>query len=400
MTCRTIVIIALLLIGSPIFAQEPSELFRRLDRNKDGKVTKEEFSAPFDEIDANKDGVITPEEDQAFARRRAGQPGQGQPGQGQPGQGQPGQGQPGQGQPGQGQPGQGQPGQGQPGQRPRIPDSIKAELDVPYADTDNPRQRLDLFLPKNPKSDKPLPVVAFIHGGAWLGGDKQAGQGLIAPLVNSGEYAGVSIGYRLSPEAIWPAQIHDCKAAIRWLRANAKKYNLDPDRIGVTGTSAGGHLVAMLGTSGDVASLEGTLGPHLSVSSRVACVVDQFGPTDLLTMRGDHNNPNSPEAKLIGGAVQENKEAARNASPITYVSKDDPPFMLIHGTNDPVVPFSQSEELRDALKKADVEAVLIPVEGAGHGRFMTPEVSRRLTQFFDKHLRGKDVSISAEPISP
>jgi acetyl esterase/lipase len=368
MTCRPVAIIALLLIGSPLVAQETSELFRRLDRNKDGKVTKEEFIAPFDEIDANKDGVITPDEDRAFARRLFGQ--------------------------------SGQPGQGPPGQRPRIPDSVKAELDVPYAETDNPRQRLDLYLPKNPKSDKPLPVVAFIHGGAWLGGDKQAGVGMIAPLVASGEYAGVSIGYRLSGEAIWPAQIHDCKAAIRWLRANAKKYNLDPDRIGVTGTSAGGHLVAMLGTSGDVAALEGTLGSHTGVSSRVACVVDQFGPTDLLTMRGDHNNPNSPESKLIGGPVQEKEEAARNASPVTYVSKDDPPFMLIHGTNDQVVPFSQSEELRDALKKAGVEAVLISVEGAGHGRFGTPEVQRRMTQFFDKHLQGKDVSISTEPIKP
>ena len=135
------------------------------------------------------------------------------------------------------------------------------------------------------------------------------------------------------------------------LRANAKKYNLDPDHIGVTGGSAGGHLVAMLGTSGDVSALEGTLGEHTGLSSRVTCVVDQFGPADLLTMGGWHNGPTSPEARLIGGAVQDNPEKARAASPISYVSKDDPPFMIIHGTNDPVVPFSQSEELLAALRK-------------------------------------------------
>lgn len=286
--------------------------------------------------------------------------------------------------------------QGGPG--PAIPDTVRAELDVPYAGTDNPRQRLDLFLPKMPKSDKPLPVVAFIHGGAWQGGDKRGGAGVVLPLVESGQYAGVSIGYRLTGEATWPAQIHDCKAAIRWLRGNARKYNLDPDRIGVTGGSAGGHLVAMLGTSGGVAELEGNLGEHTGQSSRVACVVDQFGPSDLLTMGGWHNGPKSPEARLIGGPVQENKEQALAASPIEYVAKDNPPLMMIHGTNDQIVPFGQSEELLAALRKVGVEAVLIPVAGAGHGNFGTPEPARRMRQFFDKHLLGQEVSISTEPI--
>lgn len=346
----------LLFAGGQVHAQETSEQFKRLDRNKDGKITKDEFSGPiFDQIDTNKDGVVTAEEDQAFVRRRPAGPGQ------------------------------------------RVPDTIKAELDLPYAGTDNPRQKLDLYLPKTRKDDKPLPVVVFIHGGAWQGGDKRGGLGTVAPLVESGEYAGVSIGYRLTGEAIWPAQIHDCKAAIRWLRANAKKYNLDPDKIGVTGTSAGGHLVAMLGTTGDVKELEGKLGEYLNESSRVTCVVDQFGPTDLLAMGGSHNNPNSPESKLVGGAVQETQKMAREASATTHVSKDDPPFMLLHGTNDNVVPFNQSELLHDALKKGGVESMLLPVEGAGHG-FRTNEVAERMRLFFDKHLRGKDVKISAEPI--
>lgn len=354
--CLAALLLVMLVSMSEIQAQT-SEQFQRLDRNKDGKVTKDEFSGPiFDQIDTNKDGVITAAEDQAFSRRRPAGP------------------------------------------QVRVPDTITAELNVPYAATDNPRQTLDLYLPKVRHDDKPLPVVVFIHGGAWQAGDKRGGIGALAPLVESGEYAGVSVGYRLTGEAIWPAQIHDCKAAIRWLRANAEKYNLDPDKIGVTGTSAGGHLVAMLGTTGDVPELEGKLGEHLQESSRVACVVDQFGPSDLLAMGGSHNNPNSPESKLVGGAVQETQKVAREASATTHVSKDDPPFLLIHGTSDNVVPFNQSELLHKALQKGGVDSTLIPVQGGGHGNFRTNEVAERLRQFFDKHLRGKDVKISADPI--
>lgn len=352
-------LLTFLLAMSDVHAQETSEPFKRLDRNQDGKITKDEFSgALFKRIDSNKDGVLTAEEDQAFSRRRpAGH-----------------------------------------GAQVRIPDTIKAELDLPYAGTENPRQKLDLYLPQTRNDDKPIPVVVFILGGAWQAGDKRGGFGAIGPLVESGEYAGVSVGYRLTGEAIWPAQIHDCKAAIRWLRANAKKYNLDPEKIGVTGTSAGGHLVAMLGTTGDVPELEGKLGEHLMESSRVTCVVDQFGPSDLLAMGGSHNNPNSPESKLVGGAVQETQEVAREASATTHVSKEDPPFLLIHGTSDNLVPFHQSELLYEALKKGGVDSTLVPVQGGGHGNFGTREVAERVRQFFDKHLRGQDVVISAEPI--
>lgn len=359
---RVSVIVAVLMSYSICMGQETSEQFRRLDRNQDGKLTKDEFTGPlFDQIDTNKDGIVTAEEDQAFVKRRNAGP-------------------------------------GQPGQPIVIPVSVTAELDIPYADTENPRQSLDLYLPKRPKTDKPLPVVVFVHGGGWQNGDKRGGFGMIRQLVVSGEYAGVSVGYRLSGEAIWPAQIHDCKAAIRWLKANAGKYQLDPDRIGVTGTSAGGHLVAMLGTSGDVKALEGTLGKHLDQNSRVACVADQFGPTDLLTMGRPHDNPNSPESKLVGGAIQDHKEAAESASPLHYVSENAPPFLFIHGTKDKVVPFSQSESLETALRKVGVKTVLVPVTDGGHGNFGTPEVAARLKQFFDKHLLGQEVTISPEPI--
>ena len=346
------VVVAISISCVTVMGQETSEQFRRLDRNQDGQLTRDEVAGPlFDQIDTNKDGIITAEEDQAFVKRRNAGP-------------------------------------GQQGQLNVIPESMKAELDIPYADTENPRQCLDIYLPKRPKTDKLLPVVVFIHGGGWQNGDKRGGFGMVRPLVVSGEYAGVSVGYRLSGEAIWPAQIHDCKAAIRWLKANSGKYQLDPDRIGVTGTSAGGHLVAMLGTSGDVTALEGTLGKHLDQNSRVACVADQFGPTDLLTMGRPHDNPNSPESKLIGGAIQDHKEAAETASPLHYVSEDDPPFLFIHGTKDKVVPFTQSESLEAALKKVGVKTVLVPVTDGGHGNFGTTDVASRLKQFFEKHLLG------------
>jgi acetyl esterase/lipase len=255
-------------------------------------------------------------------------------------------------------------------QPPPLPDGVEAHLDIPYADTDHPRQRLDLYLPEARASDKLLPVIAFIHGGAWRAGNKEGGRGQVLRFARSGEYAGVSIGYRLSSDAVWPAQIHDCKAAIRWLRAHAAEYNLDPDRIGVMGSSAGGHLVAMLGVSNGVEDLAGDVGPDTEQPSGVTCVVDLFGPTDLLTMndypsRIDHDSPNSPESLLIGGAIQRHPDTARAASPLSYVTRDDAPILIIHGTDDPLVPFNQSEQFLAALKQAGVESYLIPVEG-GH----------------------------------
>ena len=279
----------------------------------------------------------------------------------------------------------------------QIPESIRAITDLPYADTDNPRQCLDLYLPKQPSSDKPLPVVAVIHG-TYQSADKQSGFGIAIGLMQGGNFAVISIGYRLSDEAKWPAQIHDCKAAIRWVRANAETYNLDPDHIGVIGPSAGGHLAAMLGTTGNVAALEGTVGQHLEFSSRVSCVVDLFGPVDLLTLGGNHDLANSAESRLIGGPLQDMKDVARQASVTTYVTRDASPFLIIHGTKDPLVPFQQSVLLAEALGKIGRSVLLIPVNGGGHGNFRNPEVARRYRSFFDAHLRRTHAGISTEPI--
>jgi acetyl esterase/lipase len=286
---------------------------------------------------------------------------------------------------------------------PRVPDSIEAQRDIPYARTDHERQRLDLYLPKNRNSDRPLPVIAFIHGGAWRGGEKRGGLSWVRPYVESGHYAGVSVGYRLSQHAQWPAQIHDCKAAVRWIRAHAKENGLDPERIGVIGTSAGGHLVAMLGTSGNARHLEGDLGGHTDQSSEVTCVVDYFGPSDFLTIADypsqlDHAAADSPEALLIGGAIKDQPERARDVSPVTYVSADDPPFLIVHGTQDRVVPYNQSERLRDALRQAGVEVAMISVEGGGHGGFQSEVLTERVRAFFDKHLRGQHAQFADETV--
>jgi acetyl esterase/lipase len=270
------------------------------------------------------------------------------------------------------------------GLRPNLPDGSKAHRDLEYVRGGHERQRLDLYLPE--KADRPLPVIVWVHGGAWLAGSKEGG-GPALSFVRRG-YAVASINYRLSQHARFPAQIEDCKAAIRWLRANAKTYGLDPDHIGVWGASAGGHLVALLGTSGDVKELEGKDGPA-DQSSRVQAVVDWFGPTDVTKMGGSHDGPDSPEARLLGGPVQENKEKAERANPIAYVTKDDPPFLILHGDKDTTVPFSQSELLEEALRKAGLDVTFRPVKGAGHGgREFSSEENRKLVEeFFDKHLK-------------
>jgi acetyl esterase/lipase len=248
--------------------------------------------------------------------------------------------------------------------------------------------KLDLYLPV--EADAPYPVILWIHGGGWRGGSKERCGA--RDLTNRG-FAVASINYRLSQEATFPAQIHDCKAAVRWLRANAKKYRLNPDKIGAWGASAGAHLAALLGTAGDVKDLEGDLG-NPGVSSRVQAVCDWFGPTDFLQMNAhmrpgaglDHDAEDSPESLLIGGAIQHNKEKVARANPITYVSRDDPPFLIMHGDRDAVVPSHQSEILHEALKKAGVDSTYHVVRGAGHG-FGGPENMRKVEEFFNRHLK-------------
>jgi acetyl esterase/lipase len=278
-------------------------------------------------------------------------------------------------------------------------EKVVVERDVVYGRAGERELKLDLVKPRNPGAAK-LPVAVFIHGGGWRAGDKAAGLPRVAPLAATGDYVGVSVGYRLSGEAVWPAQIHDCKAAIRWVRANADKLGIDPEKIGVWGTSAGGHLVSLLGASGDVEALEGENGSP-GHSSRVACVVNFCGPTDFTAILERMPAGDAPAAvtALLGGTLAEKRDEAKAASPVTWVSKDAPPFLHVHGTDDKTVPIGQAERLHAALRKAGVDSTLVKIEGGGHA-IGGPEVARRVEAFLAKHLRGQDVEVSGEPIQP
>ncbi len=264
--------------------------------------------------------------------------------------------------------------------RPQLPPGVDVLRDLEYGRADGKPLFLDLYLPE--KREGPLPLIIWIHGGAWKSGSKE---GPSPALRFTGEgYAVAHVEYRLSQVAIFPAQIHDCKGAVRWLRANAAKHNLDPNRFVAWGASAGGHLVALLGTSGGVAELEGKVN-DLKESSRVQAVVDWFGPADLPHM-GEaesyirHNAPDSPEAKLLGGAIPDNLDKAAKASPTTYASKDCPPFLIMHGDRDFEVPFNQSERLYETLKRAGAQVTFIPMKGAGHG-FGGPKAIQPVQEF-------------------
>ncbi|MCG3119672.1 MAG: Acetyl esterase [bacterium] len=268
---------------------------------------------------------------------------------------------------------------------------------VEYANVDGISLKLDLYLPKNVA--KPYPVIVWIHGGGWVGGSKE--NPTAASMALQG-YAVVSINYRLSGQAIFPAQIHDCKAAIRWIRANAVQYGFNSEKIGAWGSSAGGHLAAMLGTAGNVDSLEGTVGGNLQFSSRVQAVCDWYGPTNLPTICDfpsgiDHCALTSPEALLIGGAIKDNLAQAIAASPFTYVTSNDPPFLIQHGTNDMTVPFHQSVELDSALQAVGVNVQFQPIANTGHGGggFAADSTRRQVSAFFDRYLKTPTTGVYA-----
>ena len=260
--------------------------------------------------------------------------------------------------------------------------------DVVYQQVDGRSLRLDIYSPKS--ITHPLPVVLWIHGHRWSYGSKEQ-----RPSVNlmAQGYIVVSIDYRLSGEAPFPAAIEDCKAAVRWLRANAATYQIDPDHIGAWGHSAGGHLAALLGTSGGVAELEGA-GDNSTFSSRVQAVCDMSGPSDILQFYetvsslndGSGRRAKSSVEQFLGGSVEQNRAKAIAASPTTYVSKDDAAFLIIHGENDTSIPVSQSELFVDKLKAAGVDATLEIAKGRGHG-IGAPSFASDIIGFFDKHLK-------------
>ena len=282
------------------------------------------------------------------------------------------------------------------------PAAVRRIPDLRYASS-HPRQRLDILLPATRQTDEPLPVVVYVHGGAWLGGHRRAGISRLAPLVSSGRYAGVTVGYRLSGDAIWPAQLEDLRSAIRWLRLNAPEHGLDASRIGIWGPSTGGHLASLLAVTGGAPLPQGDAGTRKDVASRVSCVVSTSAPADLSTLHEgesdiEHDAPDSPVSLLLGGPPLERQEAAQSASPMSWVSPGDPPMLLVHGTADRVVPFAQSRAFHERLRQSDIDATLVPVEGGGHGDFGNPRVERRIAHFFARHLLARDVEVSSEAI--
>jgi acetyl esterase/lipase len=282
-------------------------------------------------------------------------------------------------------------------------DKVEFKLDQPYAGNQNPRQMMDVFLPKQRMSEKPLPVVVFIHGGGWIGGDRKGYAGAAANLVSTGKYVAVSVGYRMSNEAKWPAQIHDCKAAIRYVRGHAKEWNIDPERIGATGASAGGHLVTLLGVTEGVKELEGELGEFRDQKSSVTCVVNFCGPMNLADplMQGEAAKRDDPAvAGLVGGNLKDKADAVKSASPLTYVNKNAVPIMTIHGTRDERVNYEQAEKLEAALKSAGAVHYLIPVTNAGHGIPVGPELLNRINLFWENYLQGNKCDIPLTPIDP
>lgn len=270
------------------------------------------------------------------------------------------------------------------------PDSVTAYKDLFYVPgSHNPKQALDLYIPKDHRAGEKLPLIIWVHGGGWLGGDKS--ENMWMQIVKGG-FAAASVNYRFTDEAQFPAQIFDVKAAVRWLRAHASEYDIDPNRIGAWGASAGGHLVALLGTSSGIKELEGDEG-NPSFSSRVEAVCDYFGPSDLVDVldqrqRQTGKAPVEPLVdKLLGGTPAERPEKARLASPVTFVTKHAPPFLIVHGDRDPIVPFQQSLELAETLKKHGVECSLIIVRGGLHGDFKgRPDIPKTTIQFFKDKL--------------
>lgn len=271
---------------------------------------------------------------------------------------------------------------------------VTLEENITYGEGGDTELKLDIA---QPGGDGPFPAIVFIHGGGWYQGNRQGYRSQIMEAAKRG-YVAATISYRLmkfdeekkettTATPNFPAQIHDAKASIRWLRANAKKYHVDPDRIGVTGGSAGGHLSLLVGLTDAQSNLEGE-GGNPDQSSRVQAVVNVFGPTDMAAC-----HKTTVVAWIfrlfMGGTPVETAETYKAASPITYVSQDDPPVLTLHGDRDMLVPIAQATILDEKMKAAGAPHTLMIFEGQGHG-FGGEYAQRSMTatwEFFDQHLK-------------
>jgi len=268
-------------------------------------------------------------------------------------------------------------------------DIIKTE-DILYRTVDGYELRLDIVRP-DPVPDAPMPVVLYLFGSGWaIARRKDEEQNPAQFLAAHAGMCVASIDYRLSSQAIFPAQIADARAAVRWLRTHAKTYSLDPERIGVWGYSSGGHLVSLLGTAANVSAFDDSK-EHQEISCRVQAVFTVSNPVDFLQLGTWHNDPDSAEARLIGGPVQQNVDLVRRANPITYIHPPLPPFHLTHGDQDDIVLIEQSQMLYHALVAVGGDVTFLTLPGAGHdlGRSTRywDTVNHAALTFFQKYLR-------------
>ncbi len=264
------------------------------------------------------------------------------------------------------------------------------EKNVAYSNADFINLKLDVYYPL--AAPRPMPVVVYLHGGAWIGGDKSdaATSPKIAELVKRG-FLVASLNYGLAPQYTITGQIENAKCAVRFLRANSAYFGINPDKIGAYGDSAGGHLASLLGTSDKSAGMDGA-GGSLDQSSRVQCVVDFYGPTDLRVLFSGY--PAIVLIELVG--TSDSKSGILDKiNPLTYVSGDDPPFLVMHGDKDTVVPLSQSQILYQSLIAVGVPATLVVVKNGDHGLGdvggpISPtrnEISATVADFFESHLK-------------
>ncbi|MCX7010344.1 MAG: alpha/beta hydrolase [Kiritimatiellaeota bacterium] len=262
---------------------------------------------------------------------------------------------------------------------------VKVEKDVAYLPAGR-AEKADLYLPDNLAAGAKAQALLWIHGGGFSGGDKAQGRELnIGTNFAARGYVMMSINYALQQKGgaqAWPQNIHDCKTAVRWLRANAARLHLDPDRIAVGGGSAGGHLASMVALTKPEDGLD-PKGPYGEFSCAVQAGMDFYGCVDLTTW---HNSP------MLGKTKEEDQEAYRKASAQTYARKDSPPMLILHGTADKTVDIKQSETLAEALKKAGAVVEFVTIPGAPHTFHLQPkqkDLRPIVFEFLDKHLLGK-----------
>jgi acetyl esterase/lipase len=263
---------------------------------------------------------------------------------------------------------------------------VTSYYDIPYAVVPGFRPLcLDLHVPDG---EGPFPVLLWAHGGGWSGGSRAAGHP--QRMVSRG-YAVAATQYRLSGEAKFPAQLFDLKGAVRWLRANAARFQLDPQNIAGWGASAGAHLVALLALTAGNPNFEGDVGGNLEQSSALQAVIDYFGPADFFPMEAAmaHRPGGSPVTNLLGYPIAERPDEARTAMPLTHVRRDAPPFLLLHGDIDPLVPHEQSRLLHDALRQAGADATLVTLPGAFHEdpAFWSDDILAQIQTFLERTLR-------------